>query len=65
MDGKYFQIHHDDITAYSVILVADAGERTILSYKGEGIHWDADVIPWESLRAKWFYVNSLGGHIDM
>lgn len=65
VDGKYFQIHHDDITAYSVILVADAGERTILSYKGEGIHWDVNAIAWESLQTKWFYVNSLGGHIDM
>ncbi len=65
VDGKYFQIHHDDITAYSVILIGQGGERTILSYKGEGIHWDADAIPWERLQAKWFYVNSLGGHIDM
>lgn len=65
VDGKYFQIHHEDITAYSVILVGSAGERTILSYKGEGIHWDADAIPWERLNSKWMYVNSLGGHLDM
>ncbi len=65
VDGKYFQIHHDDITAYSVILVGEGGERTILSYKGGGIHWQADAVPWERLRAKWFYVNSLGGHLDM
>jgi len=65
VDAKYFQIHHDDITAYSVILVGPAGERTILSYKGEGIHWDADAIPWESLQTKWVYVNSLGGHTDV
>ncbi len=65
VDGKYFQIHHDDITAYSVILLGPDGERTILSYKGEGIHWVADAIPWERLQSKWMYVNSLGGHIDM
>jgi sugar/nucleoside kinase (ribokinase family) len=65
VDGKYFQIHHDDITAYSVILVGSEGERTILSYKGEGIHWQADTIPWERLQSKWMYVNSLGGHLDM
>lgn len=65
VDGKYFQIHHDDITAYSVILVGEGGERTILSYKGEGIHWQADSIPWDRLETKWMYVNSLGGHLDM
>lgn len=65
VDGKYFQIHHDDITAYSVILVGADGERTILSYKGEGIHWDVDAIPWECLQTKWLYVNSLGGHLDV
>ena len=65
VDAKYFQIHHDDITAYSVILVSQGGERTILSYKGEGVHWNADVIPWSRLEAKWMYVNSLGGHAEM
>lgn len=65
VDGKYFQIHLDDITAYSAILVGPEGERTILSYKGEGIHWNADAIPWDRLQARWFYVNSLGGHIEI
>lgn len=65
VDGKYMQAHLDGITAYSVVLVGDMGERTILSYKGEGTYWDMNVIPWEQLQAKWFYVNSLSGHLDM
>lgn len=72
VDGKYMLTHLGGITAYSVVLVGDGGsprsmrgERTILSYKGEGTHWDVRAIPWEQLRAKWFYVNSLGGHRDV
>ncbi|MCC6404882.1 MAG: carbohydrate kinase family protein [Candidatus Yanofskybacteria bacterium] len=65
VDGKYMQVRNDDITAYSAILVGDGGERTILSYTGEGAHWDADRIPWNGFSAKWLYVNSLGGSIDM
>ncbi len=65
VDAKYFQVHHDDITGYSVILVSTGGERTILSYKGEGAHWDVERVPWAQLESKWMYVNSLGGHIDV
>ena len=65
VDAKYFQIHHADITAYSVILVSGNGERTILSYKGEGGHWDVDAIAWEQIEAPWMYVNSLGGNLEL
>lgn len=65
VDGKYFQIRNEDITAYSVVLVGHGGERTILSYKGEGTHWDAETIPWKRLESKWMYINSLGGHVEM
>lgn len=64
VDGKYIQ-RRSGSTAYSVVLVGDRGERTILSYKGEGIRWDVSAIPWQQLQTKWFYVNSLGGHFDM
>jgi ribokinase len=65
VDAKYFQIHDDDITAYSTILVTGNGERTILSYKGEGQHFDAARVSWDKLDAKWLYVNSVGGRIEM
>lgn len=60
-----FQEHTDDFTAYSVILVYPNAERTILSYKGEGQHFDVKLVPLKKLKAKWFYVDSLGGHYDL
>ena len=40
----FFNVHKDDFTAYSVILVYPNAERTILSYKGEGQHFNFDEI---------------------
>ncbi len=65
VDVSHFQKHDDDYTAYSVILVDDSGERTILSYKGEGQHFDVSKVPFEKLQTKWMYLDSLGGHYDM
>ena len=60
-----FQKHDDDLTAYSTILVHSNAERTILSYKGEGQHFDVKRVLFGKLKAKWFYINSLGGHYDL
>ena len=57
-----FQEHSDDMTAYSTILVHSNAERTILSYKGEGQHFDLKKVPFGKLRAKWFYIDSFGWH---
>ncbi|MEX2090558.1 MAG: carbohydrate kinase family protein [Candidatus Paceibacterota bacterium] len=65
IETKYFQKHGDDHTAYSVILVDPSGERTILSYKGEGQHFDADQLNLEGIKTKWMFLNSLGGHYDL
>ena len=65
VDVSHFQKHGDDYTAYSVILVDDSGERTILSYKGEGQHFDAAKIPFDKLETRWLYLDSLGGHYDV
>lgn len=65
VDTKYFQKHTDDYTAYSVILVSGTGERTILSYKGEGQHFNVNRVPFAELRTKWLYLDSLGGHFDL
>ncbi|MEK7121782.1 MAG: carbohydrate kinase family protein [Patescibacteria group bacterium] len=62
---KYFQKHNDDYTAYSVILVDSSGERTILSYKGEGQHFDVNKIDFDQLQTKWLFLDSLGGHYDL
>ena len=65
IDVQYFQKHSDDYTGYSVILVHPGGERTIMSYKGEGQHFDAKMIPFEQLQSKWFFLDSLGGNYDV
>ncbi len=65
VDIGYFQKHEDDFTAYSVILVDKGGERTILSYKGEGQHFESKKIPFEKLQSKWLFLSSLGGHYDL
>jgi len=65
IDTQYFSKHSDDQTAYSVILVHPGGERTILSYKGEGQHFEVSQIPFEELDTKWLFLNSLGGHFEI
>jgi len=65
VETKYLKKHDDDFTAYSVILVDSSGERTILSYKGEGQHFDANKIDFDQLQTKWLFLDSLGGHYDL
>src|SRR3989338_4886672 len=65
VDTQYFQKHDDDLTAYSVILVDKSGERTILSYKGEGQHFEFVEVPFDKLQSKWLFLDSLGGHYDL
>jgi sugar/nucleoside kinase (ribokinase family) len=52
-------------TAYSVILVAGSGERTVLVFRGASQKIDARSVPWPKVKAKWFYVSSLGGDIEL
>lgn len=65
IDTSHFQQHSDDFTGYSAILVGPKGERTILSYKGEGHHFDANSVPFEKLESKWLYLDSLGGNFEL
>lgn len=65
IDTTFLQTDPALPTSYSVILMAHHAERTILVYEGAGAHIEAHEIPWESLQAKWFYLNSLGGNLDI
>src|SRR3989344_1762247 len=65
VDTEYFQINKEGNTAYSVILVHESGERTILSYKGEGQNFDVQKIPFDRFVADWLFLDSLGGHYDL
>lgn len=75
IDVSMFEKHNDppspesfggaSMTAYSVIMVYPNAERTILSYKGEGQHFNAAELPFDKLRARWLFLDSLGGHYDL
>lgn len=43
-------------TAYSILLLSDSGERTILVYRGASEHFKASDINFRTLQSKWFYV---------
>ena len=65
VDTQFCRKDGDDHTAYSTILVYPDGERTILSYKGEGHHFDVNKMPIDQFEAKWLFLDSLGGHYDL
>ncbi len=65
VDVSMFEKHNTDMTAYSVILVYPDAERTILSYKGEGQHFEVSEIDLSKLQCKWLFLDSLGGHYDI
>ncbi|MBI5079261.1 carbohydrate kinase family protein [Candidatus Wolfebacteria bacterium] len=43
-------------TAYSTILLAPSGERTILVYRGASEDLKTDEIPFDNLKARWAYI---------
>ncbi|MBI4426401.1 MAG: carbohydrate kinase family protein [Candidatus Kerfeldbacteria bacterium] len=49
------------MTAYSVILLTERGERTVLVYRGASAKFRPDELPRSKLRARWLYVTALGG----
>ncbi|MFH1956495.1 MAG: carbohydrate kinase family protein [Patescibacteria group bacterium] len=57
-----FQIDQEHDTAYSTILVAQDGERTILEYRGANDYMSENNTDWEKLKSKWVYIDSLGGN---
>ncbi len=52
-------------TAYSTILVAENGERTILEYRGANDYLNEKDIEWESLKSDWVYIDSLAGNLNL
>lgn len=59
VDISFIQMHPLLPTSYSVILMAEKAERTILVFKGAGGALEADAAPWNTLKTKWFYLDSL------
>lgn len=52
-------------TAYSTILVAENGERTILEYRGANDHLNEKEVDWNSLKSEWVYIDSLAGNLEL
>lgn len=52
-------------TGYSTLLTAPSGERTVLVYRGVSAEFEAKDVPLKSCEAKWFYLTSLGGNMDL
>jgi ribokinase len=52
-------------TAYSVIMTASTGERTVLVHRGVSATFSAKDIPWNKLKADWLYITSLGGNLAL
>ncbi len=52
--------HH---TGFSVLLLGQEGERTVLVYRGASEHCQHGKLPWNKLKTRWFYASSLGGHL--
>ncbi len=49
------------LTAYSIVLLAPSGERTILVYRGASEELAIRDIPQEKLKTEWFYIGHLAG----
>jgi ribokinase len=65
VSDEFVQKYEEDQTAFSLVTLIGSGERTILVYRGASSHLSADKIPWPKTKAKWFYITSLGGRLDL
>lgn len=67
--GDLFQKDKERNTAYSTILVAMDGERTILEYRGANDYLSEKEIDWKKFTpsggVKWIYIDSLAGNIKL
>jgi len=64
IDAGFVQIDQKAHTAYSIILIAPTGERTILVFRGAGNNLSDKEVNWSKLKAKWIYLASLGGNLN-
>ncbi|MDP3244476.1 MAG: carbohydrate kinase family protein [bacterium] len=52
-------------TAYSIVLLTEMGERTILVFRGASRTFGHSSIPWKNLKSRWLYISSLGGNLKL
>lgn len=65
VDTSLVKIVKGGQTAYSTLLTAQNGERTILVYRGVSAECSESDIKEKKLKTRWLYVTSLGGNMEM
>lgn len=63
--SDYLQIDKEHGTGQSIIFLSDGGHRTIFVHRGASAAINHREIPWSSLKARWFYITSLGGDLAL
>lgn len=59
------QVDKEYPTAFSLILVAPDGERTILEHRGANDHITEKEIDWSGLESEWLFLDSLAGNTNL
>jgi ribokinase len=62
---EFVQRHPLAQTAFSIVTVVGSGERTVMIYRGAAEKIAPMAIPWSKVKAKWFYVTSLAGNLNL
>lgn len=66
IDTAHVRVDERWNTGYSMILMADNGERTVLVYRGASEHLKTDdFYTGKPLEADWFYITSLAGNMEL
>ena len=63
VDMKLIRRAAERPTAYSVLLLSESGERTILGYHGASDDFTVGDVGWKKLKSRWWYL-SLAGESD-
>ena len=60
-------VQHDSKhnTGASVVLLSGSGHRAILTHRGAAAHLAESSIPWSRIKARWLYITSVGGDLDL
>lgn len=59
IDISLLQVDKDLPTSYSVILMAERAERTILAFNGAGGSINSDEVDWQNMQTQWLYLDSI------
>jgi ribokinase len=62
---ELIRISPKEHTAYSTLLTAKNGERSVLVYRGASSSFAMSDIPWKKLQSRWLYITSLSGNLEL